>query len=39
MAFTNDLILQPETTQADYSANIKAKDNHPSVKKNNKSST
>ena len=39
MAFTNDLILQPETTQADYSANIKAKDNHPSVKENNKSST
>ena len=38
MAFTNDLILQPETTQADYSANIKAKDNHPSVKENNKSS-
>ena len=28
MAFTNDLILQPETTQADYTATIKAKDNH-----------
>ena len=39
MAFTNDLILQPETTQADYTANIKAKDNHCSVKKSNNSST
>ena len=39
MAFTNDLILQPETTQADYMANIKAKDNHCSVKKSNNSST
>ena len=39
MTFTNDLILQPEKTQADYSANIKAKNNHPSVNENNKSST
>ena len=39
MAFTNDLILQPETTQADYTANIKAKDNHRSAKKSNNSST
>ena len=39
MAFTNDLTLQPETTQADYTADIKAKDNHPRVKKSNNSST
>ena len=39
MTFTNDLVLQPETTQADYKANIKAKDNHRSVKKRNNSST
>ena len=43
MAFTNDLILQPEsvteTTQADHTANINAKDNHRSVKKSNNSST
>ena len=43
MAFTNDLILQPksvaETTQADHTANIKAKDNHRSDKKSNNSST
>ena len=43
MAFTNDLILQPESvteaTQADHTANIKAKDNHRSVKKSNNSST
>ena len=39
MAFTNDLILQPETTKADYTANIKAKDNHRGVKKSNNSST
>ena len=42
MAFTNDLILQPEsvtaTTQADHTANIKAKDNHRGVKKRNNSS-
>ena len=38
MAFTNDLILQPETTKADYTANIKAKDNHRGVKKSNNSS-
>ena len=38
MAFTNDLI-QPETTQADYTAKIKAKDNHRSVKKSDNSST
>ena len=28
MAFTNDFFLQPEITQADHTANIKAKDNH-----------
>ena len=43
MAFTNDLILQPEsvteTTQADHTANTKAKDNHSSDKKSNNSST
>ena len=43
MAFTNDLILQPEsvteTTQADHTANIKAKGNHHSDKKSNNSST
>ena len=39
MPFTNDLTLQPETTQADYMANIKAKNNHRSVKKSNNSST
>ena len=43
MAFTNDLILQPESvteaTQADHTANIKAKDNHRSVKESNNSST
>ena len=39
MPFTNDLTLQPETTQANYTANIKAKDNHRSVKKSNNSST
>ena len=39
MPFTNDLTLQPETTQADYTANIKAKNNHRSVKKSNNSST
>ena len=42
MAFTNDLILQPEsvteTTQADHTANIKAKNNHRSDKKSNNSS-
>ena len=32
MPFTNDLTLQPETTQADYTANIKAKNSHRSVK-------
>ena len=35
MAFSNDRILQPETTQADHTVNIKAKDNHCSVKKSN----
>ena len=44
MAFTNDLILQRESvteiTQADHTANIKAKDNnHRSDKKSNNSST
>ena len=39
MAFTNGFILQPETTQADYAANIKPKDNYRSVKKSNNSST
>ena len=39
MPFTNDLTLQPETTQGNYTANIKAKDNHRSVKKSNNSST
>ena len=43
MAFTNDLILQPESlteiTQADHTANIKANDNHRSDKKSNNSST
>ena len=38
MAFTNNLVLQPKTTH-DYSANIKAMDNHGSVKKSNNSST
>ena len=43
MAFTNDLILQPESvteiTQADHTANIKAKDNnHRSDQKSNNSS-
>ena len=37
--FTNDLTLQAETTQLDYTANIKAKDNHRSVRKSNNSST
>ena len=39
MALTNDIILQPEsvteTTQADHTANIEAKDNHCSDKKSN----
>ena len=39
MPFTDDLTLQHETTQADHTANIKAKNNHHSVKKNNNSST
>ena len=43
MAFTNNLILQPEsfseTTQADHTARIKAKGNHCSVKKSNNSIT
>ena len=43
MTFTDDLILQPETvtetTQADHTTNIKAKDNHRSDKKSNNSST
>ena len=43
IAFTNDLILQlesvTETTQADHTANIKAKGNHRSDKKSNNSST
>ena len=39
MAFSSDLILKYETTQADHTLNIKAKDNHCSVKKSNKSST
>ena len=43
MAFTNDLILQPEsitkTTQTEHKAKIKAKDNHRSDKKSNNSST
>ena len=38
MAFTNDLILQPETNQVDHTANIKAQDNHRSVKKGSNSS-
>ena len=41
MAFNDDLISQPEfvteTTRADYTANIKAKDNHRSNKKSNNS--
>ena len=40
MPFTDDLILQlqsvTETTQADHTVNIKAKDNHRSDKKSNK---
>ena len=43
MAFTNDLILQPESvtelTQADHTGNIKAKDNDRSDKKSNNLST
>ena len=43
MAFTNNLILQPEsfteTTQADHTARIKAKGNHCSVKESNNSIT
>ena len=39
MPLTDDLTLQPETTQADYTANIKAKNNHHSVKKNNSSTS
>ena len=43
VTFTNDLILQPEsvieTTQADHTANIKAKDNHRSDNKSSNSST
>ena len=43
MAFTDDLILQPEsvteTTQTDHKTNIKTKDNHHSDKKSNNSST
>ena len=43
MVFTDDLILQPEsvteTTDADHTINIKAKDNHHSDKKSNNSST
>ena len=43
MAFSNDLILQPESvtelTQADHTGNIKAKDNHRSDKKSNNLST
>ena len=43
MAFTNNLILQPEsfteTTQADHTARIKAKGNHCSVKESNNSFT
>lgn len=43
MAFTDDLILQPEsvteTTQADNTVNIKAKDDHRSDKKSNNSSS
>ena len=39
MAFTNDFFLQPEITQADHTANIKAKDNDRSAKKSNNSNT
>ena len=43
MPFTDDLILQlesvTETTQADHTVNIKAKDNHCSDKKSNNSNT
>ena len=43
MPFTDDLILQlqsvTETTQADHTVNIKAKDNHRSDKKSNNSNT
>ena len=42
MAFTDDLILQPEsvteTTDADHTINIKVSDNHHSAKKSNNSS-
>ena len=43
MPFTDDLIFQlqsvTETTQADHTVNIKAKDNHRSDKKSNNSNT
>ena len=43
MPFTDDLILQlqsvTETTQADHTVNIKAKDNHRSDKKSNNPNT
>ena len=43
MAFTDDIIFQPEsvteTTQANHTTNIKANDNHRSDKKSNNSRT